>query len=73
MVVYITGKSFISFALPAVAGLSATTTTPALANTYAAACAGKSKFTATVNNWKGTAAATKIAATGNCVIVNAAG
>lgn len=71
MIVYVTStKSYIKFVLPAVAGLSATATTPALANTYAAACAGKSKFTATVNNWSGSGTATKIAATGNCVITN---
>lgn len=36
-------------------------------DTFAPACAGASKFTATVNNWKGSGAATAIAA-GNCVI-----
>lgn len=56
-------RSFISFTLAAVANVG-------LLPTYAAKCAGASKFTATVNNWKGTAAATAITA-GNCVIVNA--
>lgn len=51
MVVYTTStKSFISFKLPAVAASTGTTAVPSL-TTYAAACAGKSKFTATVNNW----------------------
>lgn len=71
MVVYTTStKSFISFKLPAVAASTGTTAVPSL-TTYAAACAGKSKFTATVNNWQGSGTAT-LFTTGNCVIVNAA-
>lgn len=61
MTVDITSKSVVSFALAAVA--TGTNSLP----TYGAACAAASKFTATVNNWKGSAAATKITA-GNCVI-----
>jgi len=57
-------RSFISFTLGAVANVG-------LLPTYAAKCAGGSKLTATVNNWKGTAAATAITA-GNCLILNAA-
>jgi len=69
MTVDVSSKSVISFLLPAVAGLivNAKNTIP----TYAAYCAGASKFTATVNNWKGTGTATKITA-GNCVINNVA-
>lgn len=47
MVVDVASRSFISFTLPAVAVLASTTTTPEL-TTYAAGCAGLSKFTATV-------------------------
>jgi hypothetical protein len=60
----VSGKSVISFELGAVATVNSLPT-------YAAACAGASKFTATVRNWKGTAAATDITA-GNCVITLAA-
>jgi len=69
MTVDVASRSFISFLLPAVA----TVTVNALnvIPTYAAYCAGASKFTATVNNWKGTASATKITA-GACVINNVA-
>jgi hypothetical protein len=56
----VSSKSVISFELGAVATVNSLPT-------YAAACAGASKFTATVRNWKGTAAATDITA-GNCVI-----
>lgn len=56
----VTSKSVIKFELGAVAAVNSLPT-------YAAACAGASKFTATVRNWKGTAAATDITA-GNCVI-----
>jgi hypothetical protein len=60
----VSSKSVISFELGAVATVNSLPT-------YAAACAGASKFTATVRNWKGTAAATDITA-GNCVITLAA-
>lgn len=59
-----TDDSVISFVLDAVADVNSLPT-------YGAACAGASKFTATVRNWKGTAAATDITA-GNCVITLAA-
>jgi len=55
-------KSVIHFLLGSVANVNSLPT-------YGAACAGGSKFTATVRNWKGSAAATDITA-GNCVIVN---
>jgi len=64
MTVDVTSKSVISVTLGAVATVNSLPT-------YAAACAGASKFTATVRNWKGTAAATDITA-GNCVITLAA-
>lgn len=60
MTVDVSSKSVISVTLGAVATVNSLPT-------YAAACAGASKFTATVRNWKGTAAATDIT-TGNCVI-----
>lgn len=48
MTIDISSKSLIKFTLPAVANANiATTNLP----TYAALCAGASKFTATVNNW----------------------
>jgi len=48
MTVIIASKSLIKWTLPAVAKANiATTNLP----TYAALCAGASKFTATVNNW----------------------
>lgn len=51
MAVDITSKSVISFVLGTVT--AGTNSLP----TYGAKCAAASKFTATVNNWKGTAAA----------------
>jgi len=62
MTVDVSSKSVISFVLDAVSNVNSLPT-------YGAACAGASKFTATVRNWKGTAAATDITA-GNCVITN---
>jgi len=44
MTVEVTAKSVISFTLDPIANVG-------LLPTYAAACAGSSKFTATVNNW----------------------
>jgi len=68
MTVDVSSKSLISFALAAVAdGTNAAGTNPL--PTYAAACAGASKFSAIVNNWKPTGTATAITA-GNCVIAN---
>lgn len=63
MTVDISSKSVISFVLGTVA--TGTNSLP----TYGAKCAAASKFTATVNNWKGTNSALAIA-TGNCVITN---
>lgn len=61
-------RSFISFTLAAIPNVPATSVGLI---TYAAACDGASKFTATVNNWKPSGTATAITA-GNCVILNAA-
>jgi len=72
MVVDVASRSFISFTLGAVANPNNSLGNVGLLPSYAAACAGGSKFTATVNNWKPSGTATAFT-TGNCVIVNAAG
>lgn len=52
MVVDVASRSFISFTLGAVTNPLNSLGAVGLIPSYAAACAGASKFTATVNNWK---------------------